>query len=138
MKIGEGSVCKSEKVKLEIPQYLNIYIHYILYDGKMSDQISSGLPQKFISEIESLVKEGYYPSVSDFVREAVREKLEVIKEIKLRELSLKEAKEEIYRYLLRNPDSYPYDIANELGLELSVVHGALVELRKEGKAVEVE
>ncbi|MCK4476577.1 MAG: hypothetical protein KAU16_07600 [Methanophagales archaeon] len=51
---------------------------------------------------------------------------------------MKEVKEEIYRYLLRNPDSYPYDIANELRLELSLVHEALIELRKEGKAVEEE
>ena len=87
----------------------------------MSDQISSRLPLKFISEIESLVNEGYYLSASDFVREAVRDKLE-----------------EIYRYLLQNPDSYPYEIANELWLELSLVHEALIELRKGGKAEDVE
>ncbi len=85
----------------------------------MSSQISSRLPPKFVSEIESLVNEGYYLSASDFVREAVREKLEEIKEIKLRDVPLNEAKKEIYRYLLQNPDSYPYDIANELRLELS-------------------
>jgi Arc/MetJ-type ribon-helix-helix transcriptional regulator len=104
----------------------------------MPDQISSRLPPKFVSEIESLVNEGYYLSASDFVREAVREKLEAIKEIKLREVSLNMAKREIYHYLLQNPDSYPYDIANELELELSLVHEALIELRKEGKAEEVE
>ena len=104
----------------------------------MSDQISSRLPLKFISEIESLVNEGYYISASDFVREAVRDKLEEIKEIRLREVSLNDAKEEIYRYLLQNPDSYPYEIANELWLELSLVHEALIELREEGKAEDVE
>ncbi|MGB2842518.1 MAG: hypothetical protein GH149_00650 [Methanosarcinales archaeon] len=72
------------------------------------------------------------------LREAVREKLEGVKEIRLREVPLKEIKEEIYRYLEQNPDSYPYDIANELRLELSLVHEALVELKKEGKAEEVE
>ena len=51
---------------------------------------------------------------------------------------MEEAKEEIYRYLEQNPDSYPYDIANELRLELSLVHEALIELKEEGKAVEVE
>ena len=80
-----------------------------------------------------MVKEGYYLNASDFVREAVREKLEGIKEIRMREVPLEEAKEEIYRYLEQNPDSYPYDIANELGLELSLVHEALIELKKEGK-----
>jgi len=60
----------------------------------------------------------------------VREKLEGVKEIRLREVPLKEIKEEIYRYLEQNPDSYPYDIANELRLELSLVHEALVELKK--------
>jgi Arc/MetJ-type ribon-helix-helix transcriptional regulator len=40
-----------------------------------------------------LVNEGYYLSASDFVREAVREKLEAIKEIKLREVSLNVAKD---------------------------------------------
>ena len=64
----------------------------------------------------------------------MREKLEEIKEVTLREVSLNMAKSEIYRYLLQNPDSYPYDIANELELELSLVHEALIELRKEGKA----
>jgi len=63
----------------------------------MSDQISSRLPLKFISEIESLVNEGYYLSASDFVREAVRDKL-----------------------------------------ELSLVHEALIELRKEVKAEDEE
>ena len=118
--------------------YLFIYIHYILYSDVMSDQISSRLPLKFISEIESLVNEGYYISASDFVREAVRDKLDEIKEIRLREVSLNDAKEEIYRYLLQNPDSYPYEIANELWLELSLVHEALIELRKAGKAEVVE
>ena len=118
--------------------YLFIYIHYILYSDVMSDQISSRLPLKFISEIESLVNEGYYISASDFVREAERDKLDEIKEIRLREVSLNDAKEEIYRYLLQNPDSYPYEIANELWLELSLVHEALIELRKAGKAEDVE
>lgn len=72
------------------------------------------------------------------MREAVREKLEGVKEIRRREVPLKEIKEEIYRYLEHNPDSYPYDIANELRLELSLVHEAVVELKKEGKAEEVE
>jgi Arc/MetJ-type ribon-helix-helix transcriptional regulator len=75
----------------------------------MSDQISSRLPLKFISGIKSLENEGYYLSASDFVREAVRDKLDEIKEIRLREVSLNDAKE------------YPYDIANELWLELSLV-----------------
>jgi Arc/MetJ-type ribon-helix-helix transcriptional regulator len=110
----------------------------IFYNVNISDQISSRLPPKFVSEIESLVNEGYYVSASDFVREAVREKLEVIKEVKLREVSLNMAKKEIYHYLLPNPDLYPYDSANELELELSRVHEALIELRKEGKAEEVE
>jgi len=47
-----------------------------------------------------------------------------------------EAKEEIYQYLEQNQDSYPYDIATELSLDLSLVHEALLELKKEGKAVE--
>lgn len=104
----------------------------------MSDQISSKLPPKLISAIESLVKEGYYLDASDFVREAVKAKLEGMKEIRLREVSLKEAKEEIYQYLIQNPSSYPYDIANELRLDLSLVHEALIELRKEGKAEGVD
>jgi Arc/MetJ-type ribon-helix-helix transcriptional regulator len=59
----------------------------------MSGQISSRLPPKFVSEIESLVNEGYYLSASDFVREAEREKLKAIKEIKLREVSMNMAKD---------------------------------------------
>ncbi len=102
----------------------------------MSMQVSSRIPPKFVSEIEDLVKEGYYLNISDFVREAVREKLESIKEIKLRDISLAEAKKEIYRYLLEHPSVYPYDIANALNLELSLVHEALSELKKEGKAEE--
>jgi Arc/MetJ-type ribon-helix-helix transcriptional regulator len=99
----------------------------------MSVQIASKLPRKFLAEIESLVNEGYYLDTSDFVREAVREKLEGLMEIKLREVPLGEAKEEIYRYLELNPDSYPYDIATELRLDLSLVHEALLELKKRGK-----
>jgi Arc/MetJ-type ribon-helix-helix transcriptional regulator len=102
----------------------------------MSVQIASKLPQKFLVEIESLVKEGYYLDTSDFVREAVREKLEGLREIKLREIPVGEAKEEIYHYLEQNQDSYPYDIANALRLDLSLVHEALLELKKEGKAAE--
>jgi predicted HTH transcriptional regulator len=65
-------------------------------------------------------------------------KLEGIKEIRRREVPLKEAKEEIYRYSKQNPDSCPYGIGNELRLELSLVHEALIELKKEGKAEEVD
>ena len=62
--------------------------------GKMSVQVSSRLPRKFLFEIESLVKKGYYLNALDFVREAVKEKLEGIGEIRPREVPLKEAKEE--------------------------------------------
>lgn len=46
-------------------------------------------------------------------------------------------KESIFRRCKKRDISYPYEIANELSLELSLVHEALLELKKEGK-VEVE
>jgi hypothetical protein len=63
---------KAEENFIRILKYL---YSTILHSDIMSEQISSRLPPKFVSEIESLVNEGYYLSTSDFVREAVREKL---------------------------------------------------------------
>ena len=51
-----------------------------------------------LKRIERLVELGQYLNVSDFLREAVREKLEAIEVIKCREVDYKTAKKEVLGY----------------------------------------
>ena len=60
-----------------------------------SELVSARLSPKEIDEIERLVGDGFYMNTADFVRMAVREKLESIKVIDIRNVTKEKAMKEV-------------------------------------------
>ena len=86
-----------------------------------------------MEEIEKLVEEGFYMNVADFVRMSVREKLESIKVIDVRDVGREKATKEIVEYLKDNRKAYPSDIADALRLDFDLVLSIVKELVQEGR-----
>jgi len=82
-------------------------------------------------KIHNLVEVGMYLNPSDFVRDAIREKLEAIEVIKMRDVDYKTAKKEILGYYEKYSEAYPSDISLELGVDLELVYRIVNELVKE-------
>lgn len=100
---------------------------------KKSELVSARLSPKEMEEIEKLVEEGFYMNTADFVRTAVREKLESIKVIDIRDVSKEKAKKEVIEYLKERGTAYASEISENLRLDLNLVFLVLNELKKEGK-----
>ena len=100
---------------------------------EISELVSARLSPKELEEIEKLVEEGFYMNTADFVRTSVREKLESIKVINVRDVSMEKAKKEVVEYLKNNKKSYPSDIADALQLDFDIVLDIVKELIKEGR-----
>lgn len=100
---------------------------------KESEQIATRLSPKELEEIERLVKMGFYMNTADFVRQSVREKLESVEVIELRDVSKKKAKEEIIDYMRKHPKCYPSEIADALRVDFDIVLSVVKALIKEGR-----
>src|SRR3989344_7803562 len=100
---------------------------------EISELVSARLSPKDLEEIEKIVEEGFYMNTADFVRTSVREKLESIKVINVRDVSMEKAKKEVIEYLRNNKKSYPSDIADALQLDFDIVLDIVKELIKEGR-----
>ena len=73
-------------------------------------------------------------NIADFVRTAVREKIEAVKVIEIRDnVSFSQAKKEILDYLSKKENSCASDISEDLKLDLDLVFSVLKELKREGK-----
>lgn len=86
-----------------------------------------------IKEIEGLIKAGVYLSVSDFIREAIRDKLRAIKVIKIRDVDYTQAKHEVLGYYRSYSEAYDYEVANDLELDYELVCQITDELEAEGR-----
>lgn len=95
--------------------------------------VSARLSPREIEMIEKLVEEGFYMNTADFVRVSVRDKLESIKVIDIRNVDRDKAKEEIIEYLVENRKAYPSDIADALSLDFDLVLEIVKELSREGR-----
>ena len=98
-----------------------------------TETLSAKLAEREAEQVEKLVKAGHYLNVSDFVREAIREKLSKVRMLPVRETTVKAAKKEIVDYLRTVPDAYPSDIAAALGLDLELTFQAVRGLVQEGR-----
>lgn len=94
------------------------------------------LPKKQEQEIAKLVEGGLYLSKGEFIREAIRDKLQSVEVFELRDISHDDAKKEICEFIARSGTVWTSDIANALRLDLDLVLSVLKELRHEGKVVE--
>ena len=89
-----------------------------------------------LEKIRNLVEAGAYLNSSDFVRDAIREKLSSIEVIRLRDIDYKTAKKEVLGYYEKFREAYPDEAANELGIGVEMVMRIVGELIKE-KRMEV-
>ena len=100
---------------------------------KENDLVSARLSSREAEAIERLVEEGFYMNTADFVRMAVREKLESISVINVRNVSEEKAKKEVLDYLKSNKKAYPSDVADALQLDFDMVLSIVKELISEGR-----
>ena len=79
-----------------------------------------------------------YISISDFVREAVRDKLRAIKVVKARDTTYEEAKNEVLGYYRSYKEAYPHEVADDLELDYDLVWKITEEFKKEKRLEVVE
>ena len=84
-----------------------------------------------ISRIQGLIEAGRYISVSDFVREAITDKLRDIKVIKVRDVNYDEATREVLDYYRTYKEAYPHEVADALELDYDLVWKITEELKRD-------
>jgi Arc/MetJ-type ribon-helix-helix transcriptional regulator len=99
----------------------------------LAKAIGTKVTPREIEEINGLIEAGIYLSVSDFIREAVRDKLRAIKVIKLRDIDYELAKREILGYYRSYKEAYDYEVAHDLELDYELVCEITDELEREGR-----
>ena len=100
---------------------------------KESELVSARLSPKEIEKIGMLINEGFYMNTADFVRMAIREKLESVKILDIRNVPKEKAKKEIVEYLMKNRKVYPSDIADSLQIDYDLVLEVIKELMEESR-----
>jgi Arc/MetJ-type ribon-helix-helix transcriptional regulator len=93
------------------------------------------LPDLDRERIERLIKMGYYLNEADFLRDAVRGKLDEFEFAFTRSVALPAAKKEVLRLVKHQPNLYADEIAAKLGLDIETVIRAIDQLMKEKKVV---
>lgn len=86
-----------------------------------------------LEQIKKLVSSGVYLNTSDFVRDAIRDKLAAIKTIKYRDIDYDTAKKEVMGYFQERGEAYPSDIEEDLELDYKLVCQIVEELKREGR-----
>jgi Arc/MetJ-type ribon-helix-helix transcriptional regulator len=88
-----------------------------------------------LEEIKKLVDSGVYLNTSDFLRDAIRDKLAAIKTIKYRDVDYETAKKEVMGYFQDRGEAYPSDIEEDLELDYDLIRQIVDELKREGRLV---
>lgn len=99
----------------------------------LAKAIGTKVTTREIEEINGLIEAGIYLSVSDFIREAVRDKLRAIKVIKIRDIDYDLAKREILGYYRSYKEAYDYEVARDLEFDYELVCEITDELEREGR-----
>lgn len=86
-----------------------------------------------LEEIKKLVAAGVYLNTSDFVRDAIRDKLAAIKTIKYRDVDYETAKKEVMGYFQDRGEAYPSKIEEDLELDYKLICQIVDELKREGR-----
>lgn len=100
--------------------------------------VGTKLTPRESEEIETLIQNGIYLSTSDFLREAVRDKLKAIKVIKIRDIHYDTAKKEVLGYYKKYSEAYDYEVADDLELDYELVCQIVDELEAEGRLGVIE
>jgi Arc/MetJ-type ribon-helix-helix transcriptional regulator len=95
--------------------------------------VGAKLTRNEIDQINKLVEAGLYLNPSDFIRDAVREKLAAIKVIEYRDIDYETAKKEVAGYFELKHEAYASDASTDLQLDYELVCEIMDDLKKEGK-----
>ena len=101
--------------------------------GSIGKVVGAKLTRNEINQINKLIEAGFYLNPSDFIREAVREKLAAIKVIEYRDVDYKTAKKEVAGYFQMKGEAYASDASTDLQLDYELVCNIMDDLEKEGK-----
>lgn len=127
---------KNPPIRIKSKGDRHIYTNLPIINGDTlvsKHQAAVKLTPKEYEGVERLVKAGYFLNVSDFVRSAVRDKLQALKPTLVRKISAKVAQREIYQYIRSHPDVYPDEIADALNLDLETVMDVVATLMSKRK-----
>jgi Arc/MetJ-type ribon-helix-helix transcriptional regulator len=86
-----------------------------------------------LEQIKQLVASGVYLNTSDFVRDAIRDKLAAIKTIKCRDVDYETAKKEVMGYFQERVEAYPSEAEEDLQIDYKLICQIVDELRREGR-----
>lgn len=100
---------------------------------KHNKSIATKLTPREYDEINKLVEAGIFLNSSDFVREAIRDKLKAIKIVKIRDLDYDMAKKEVLGYYRSHLEAYISEVAEDLELDFELVIKITNELKQENR-----
>jgi Arc/MetJ-type ribon-helix-helix transcriptional regulator len=95
--------------------------------------VGAKLTRNEIEQINELVEAGFYLNLSDFIRDAVREKLRSIKVIEYRDVDYETAKKEVAGYFQMKGEAYASDASTDLQIDYDIICKIMDELENEGK-----
>ena len=101
--------------------------------GNVGKVVGAKLTRNEILQINGLVDAGLYLNPSDFIRDAVREKLAAVKVIEYRDADYQTAKVEVAGYFQMKGEAYASDASTDPQLDYELVCEIMDDLEKEGK-----
>jgi Arc/MetJ-type ribon-helix-helix transcriptional regulator len=101
--------------------------------GSVGKVVGAKLTRNEIAQINKLVESGLYLNPSDFIREAVREKLAAIKVTEYRDVDYETAKKEVAGYFKMKGEAYASDVSQDLELDYELVCRIMDDLENEGQ-----
>lgn len=115
--------------------YTSVCINKNWVDMAERATIPVSMPVELVKRVDNARAKLGYRSRNEVIRESVRHFLEEIDEMKvirIRNISLKQAKKEILAYLKKRNSAYVSDIADTLGIDIQLAFKAAEELEREG------
>jgi Arc/MetJ-type ribon-helix-helix transcriptional regulator len=95
--------------------------------------VGAKLTRNEIEQINKLVEAGFYLNLSDFIRDAVREKLQSIRVIEYRDVDYETAKREVAGYFQMKGEAYASDASTDLQIDYDLICKIMDDLEKEGR-----
>ena len=99
--------------------------------------IATKVPINIHNQLMNLIENGDYLSISDFLREAIREQLNTYKVANFREINYFDAKKEVVSYFIKYEDCFLDEIAIDLELDFELVLNIIYDLIQEGRIVKI-
>lgn len=99
--------------------------------------IATKVPINIHNQLMNLIENGDYLSISDFLREAIREQLKTYKVANFREINYFDAKKEVVSYFIKYEDCFLDEIAIDLELDFELVLNIINNLIEEGRIVKI-